>query len=72
MIVGGGVSANAGLRAALPKLNLPTHVPPLRYCTDNAAMIAGLGDLILARGDVAPLEIDAVTQSAIGTIPQVP
>jgi N6-L-threonylcarbamoyladenine synthase len=39
----GGVSANAGLRAAAERrfaeLGLPLHIPPLALCTDNAAMI---------------------------------
>ena len=65
VIVGGGVSANRGLRAALPSLGLPTFVPPLRYCTDNAAMIAGLAHVHLAAGQVAGLDMDAVTFSEI-------
>lgn len=39
----GGVSANRALRATatarLAALNLPLYIPPLAYCTDNAAMI---------------------------------
>ncbi len=39
----GGVSANAMLRqvaqARFTQLGLPLHIPPLAYCTDNAAMI---------------------------------
>src|SRR5881396_175267 len=45
VIVGGGVSANRGLRAALNKLPVPAFVPPMKYCTDNAAMSAGLADV---------------------------
>jgi N6-L-threonylcarbamoyladenine synthase len=65
VIIGGGVSANRGLRAALPKLGVPAFVPHPQYCTDNAAMIAGLGDLLLRAGQVAPLDVDAVTQSSL-------
>lgn len=40
----GGVSANAALRAAAQQAcaaaGLPLHIPPLDFCTDNAAMIA--------------------------------
>jgi N6-L-threonylcarbamoyladenine synthase len=43
IIIGGGVSANRGLRAALDQLAVPASMPPIRFCTDNAAMIAGLG-----------------------------
>lgn len=43
----GGVSANSRLRQAAEAWstakNLVLAVPPLRYCTDNAAMIGGVG-----------------------------
>ena len=65
VIVGGGVSANRGLRAALPRLGVPTFVPAMRFCTDNAAMIAGLGHVLLARGVTPSLDLDAATMSAI-------
>jgi N6-L-threonylcarbamoyladenine synthase len=65
IIVGGGVSANRGLRAALQQLNWPVFLPPMKYCTDNAAMIAGLGHVLLQAGRVASLDMDAVTQSSI-------
>jgi len=39
----GGVSANRCLRATararMAELNIPLYIPPLAYCTDNAAMI---------------------------------
>jgi N6-L-threonylcarbamoyladenine synthase len=63
VIVGGGVSANRGLRAALAGLGVPVHLPPLRYCTDNAAMIAGLGDVLHRAGRHAELDLDAITFS---------
>ena len=65
VIVGGGVSANRGLREALGKLALPVFVPPRAYCTDNAAMSAGLADLLLRQGRVATLDLDAVTHSEL-------
>ena len=71
VIVGGGVSANRGLRAALPTLGVPTFVPPMKYCTDNAAMIAGLGAVLLNRGAKTDLTLDAVTMSAIGSAPMI-
>ena len=41
--IGGGVAANSGLRkhliAAATKHHLQVHFPPLKLCTDNAAMI---------------------------------
>ncbi len=47
--IGGGVSANTGIRNALKKaekeLGWKTHTPKFEYCTDNAAMIAVVGEL---------------------------
>ncbi len=47
--IGGGVSANSGIRAALleaeKKYGWKAHIPKFEYCTDNAAMIAIVGQL---------------------------
>ncbi|MEZ4857725.1 MAG: tRNA (adenosine(37)-N6)-threonylcarbamoyltransferase complex transferase subunit TsaD [Flavobacteriaceae bacterium] len=47
--IGGGVSANSGIRKALKEaektLGWITYVPRFEYCTDNAAMIAMVGEL---------------------------
>ena len=44
LIVAGGVSANGYLRDELEKMskemNIDLSIPPLKYCTDNATMIA--------------------------------
>jgi N6-L-threonylcarbamoyladenine synthase len=63
VIVGGGVSANRGLRGALNTLPVPAFVPPLKYCTDNAAMSAGLADVYYREGKSSPLDLDAITHS---------
>jgi N6-L-threonylcarbamoyladenine synthase len=63
VIIGGGVSANRGLRAALAKFPVPVYFPPLRYCTDNAAMSAGLASVYFAEGKFSPLDLDAITHS---------
>jgi N6-L-threonylcarbamoyladenine synthase len=63
VIVGGGVSANRGLRQALQSLPVPAFAPPLKYCTDNAAMSAGLADVYYGEGRFSPLDLDAVTHS---------
>ena len=64
VIIGGGVSANRGLRAALATFDVPVYFPPLAYCTDNAAMTAGLADVHYRVGRFASLDLDAVTYSA--------
>ena len=58
--IAGGVSANSGLRTALEQLGAQrgwrVHLPPLRYTTDNAAMIAIAGHYKYQRGEFAPLD----------------
>ncbi len=45
--IGGGVSANSGIRKALleaqTKYGWKTFIPKFEYCTDNAAMIGIVG-----------------------------
>ena len=44
IVIGGGVSANTGLRQALSKkMDWNVFIPPLAFTTDNAAMIAVAG-----------------------------
>jgi len=54
LVLAGGVASNSGLRAALgpaaAKVGVRAFVTPPRYCTDNAAMIAGLGASLLDAG----------------------
>lgn len=63
LILGGGVSANSALRAAAGdlavKLGCTLRLPELRFCVDNAAMIAGLGWHHLQAGDTADLDLPA-------------
>jgi N6-L-threonylcarbamoyladenine synthase len=70
VIVGGGVSANRGLRAALPALGLPVFVPPLQYCTDNAAMSGGLAHVHYLKQAFSPLGLDAITYSQFRRAPK--
>ncbi|MBK6628769.1 MAG: tRNA (adenosine(37)-N6)-threonylcarbamoyltransferase complex transferase subunit TsaD [Flavobacteriales bacterium] len=59
--IAGGVSANRGLRGRLMELadrhGWTVHMPPFAYCTDNAAMVAMAGDLLLRAGRTAGLEV---------------
>jgi N6-L-threonylcarbamoyladenine synthase len=50
LTIGGGVAANARLRARLAALPLDVRVPPRARCTDNAAMIANVARLRLLAG----------------------
>jgi N6-L-threonylcarbamoyladenine synthase len=55
--VAGGVSANSGLRQALitaaAKYNWDMHIPPFKFTTDNAAMIAITGYYKYLKGEFA-------------------
>ncbi len=66
LAVGGGVAANARLREKLERAakreDIRLSIPLPRHCTDNAAMVAGLGFHLLQAGRVAPLDIDAEPQ----------
>lgn len=55
LVLGGGVSANSGLRAALTQCDTTVFLPPLAYTTDNAAMIGIAGYLKLKDGKVDTL-----------------
>lgn len=59
--VGGGVAANSSLRqilqTAASEHNLRVLFPPLKYCTDNAAMIACAASHHLALGHTSPLTL---------------
>lgn len=56
VVAGGGVSANSYFRKALSELKgIESYFPSLKLCTDNGAMIAGLGYHHLKAGDRSPL-----------------
>lgn len=54
VVIGGGFSANSQLRElALERgaqAGIDVRIPPLRYCTDNGAMIAALGSAVVRAG----------------------
>jgi N6-L-threonylcarbamoyladenine synthase len=60
IVAGGGVAANARLRARLAEReDLRCVFPPLELCGDNGAMTAGLGFRYLARGEYSPFSMGA-------------
>ncbi len=58
----GGVAANTSLRARLEQelrpLKIRLHYPPIEFCTDNAAMIAGAAFFHLCKGEQHDLDLD--------------
>ncbi|HQZ38765.1 MAG TPA: tRNA (adenosine(37)-N6)-threonylcarbamoyltransferase complex transferase subunit TsaD [Vicinamibacterales bacterium] len=67
--VAGGVSANAHLRSEMTArgaaVELPVFIPRLSLSTDNAAMIAAAGLRQLARGRLAPPDLNADASLAL-------
>ncbi|MFD8998780.1 tRNA (adenosine(37)-N6)-threonylcarbamoyltransferase complex transferase subunit TsaD [Streptomyces abikoensis] len=62
LVVVGGVAANSRVRALARErcdaAGIELRVPPLRLCTDNGAMIAAVGDLLVRAGaEPAPLDV---------------
>ena len=61
ILIAGGVSANQSLRQTFQdKSEFPVHIPPLELCTDNAAMIGGVGFYRFKLGLHDDLDIDAL------------
>lgn len=68
LLVGGGVSANSRLRTELgafcAERGIDLRLAEMRYCIDNAAMIAGLGTRMLEAGRRSGLELAPVPTTA--------
>ena len=66
--IGGGVSANSGLRERITlegrKRHWDTYLPEFKYTTDNAAMIAIAGYYHYLAGERTPLDIAPVSRMA--------
>jgi N6-L-threonylcarbamoyladenine synthase len=70
--IGGGVAANSGLRqhlqAAASQHNLKVMFPPMKYCTDNAAMIGCAAAEHLERGHTSPLTLGALSRLPVSEV----
>ena len=68
LVIGGGFSANSQLRELAAercaKAGITLRIPPIRYCTDNGAIIAALGSASLRRG-IAPSDLSLPVDSSM-------
>ncbi|MFZ4505531.1 MAG: tRNA (adenosine(37)-N6)-threonylcarbamoyltransferase complex transferase subunit TsaD [Microbacteriaceae bacterium] len=68
LLLGGGVAANARIRELAAERcaehGIELRIPPLALCTDNGAMIAALGALLVERG-IEPSHLDFAVDSTL-------
>jgi len=66
IVVCGGGAANSRLREKFAKAttirNIELFIPPVVLCTDNAAMIAAIGEIMLKNGRRDSLDLNAVSR----------
>jgi len=66
IVVCGGVAANSRLREKFAKetslRNIELFIPPVVLCTDNAAMIASIGEIMLKDGRRDTWGLNAVSR----------
>ena len=62
-VLSGGVAANSALQAAFrswgARAGIPVFIPPPKYCTDNAAMIAAAAYYQTESARVDPITLTA-------------
>ena len=59
VVLAGGVAANELLRSEMSRRSpVPVRFPPLKYCTDNAAMVASAGFYRYVAGERAGWDLD--------------
>jgi len=66
VVVCGGVASNSRLREQFARAaaseNLSLFIPPMILCTDNAAMVAAIGEILLKSGRRDGLDLNAVSR----------
>jgi len=69
LAIAGGVSANSELRQRLKEMEstdgVQTFIPPMSYCTDNAAMIGIAGYFKFLKQDFAPYTITPMARMSV-------
>ena len=69
LIIAGGVSANSGIRNKFSELckkeGINLTIPNLKYCTDNAAMIAAAGYFAYKKGIRANIDLKATATTSL-------
>ncbi len=69
LILAGGVAANSGIREEFTKLakenNFNFSYPSMKYCTDNATMIATAGYFLYMNNSFANLDLNAVSSEKL-------
>ncbi len=70
IVVAGGVCANSGIRKRLSdecaKRGYKLYLPPLKYCGDNAAMVGSQAYFEYLSGNIASLDLNAISTLPIG------
>ena len=63
LVLAGGVAANSGIRNKLESICIENNIdyifPSIKYCTDNAAMIATAGYILYNKGTKADMTLNA-------------
>ena len=69
LIIAGGVSANSGIRNKFieicDKEGINLTIPNIKYCTDNAAMIASAGYFAYKKGIIAGYDLQAMANTSL-------
>lgn len=69
LIIAGGVSANSYLREEIKKVaekyQINLSIPPIKYCTDNAAMIGAAAYPLFLKKQFADFTLNAKSQASI-------